>query len=66
VASRNQEQTHSDATGLNCGDRSWICNVPLICKTLFIILKRNENQNFAEEYEITHDAIKAIIYLKSI
>jgi len=40
--------------------------VPLICKTLFIILKRNENQNFAEEYEITHDAIKAIIYLKSI
>ena len=28
VASRNQSQTHSDATGLNCGDRS--CNAPLI------------------------------------
>jgi len=28
VASRNQSQTHSDATGLHCGDRSWICNAP--------------------------------------
>jgi len=28
VASRNQSQTHSDATGLNCCDRSWICNAP--------------------------------------
>jgi len=28
VASRNQSQTHSDATGLSCGDRSWICNAP--------------------------------------
>jgi len=27
VASRNQ--SHSDATGLNCGDRSWIRNAPL-------------------------------------
>ena len=26
VASSNQSQTHSDATGLNCGERSWICN----------------------------------------
>jgi len=31
VASRNQLQTHSDATGLNCGDRFWICNAPLVC-----------------------------------
>jgi len=30
VASRNQSQTHSDATGLDCGDRSWICNMLLI------------------------------------
>jgi len=29
VATLNQSQTHSDATGLNCGDRSWICNTPL-------------------------------------
>jgi len=29
VVSRNQSQVHSDATGLNCGDRSWICNTPL-------------------------------------
>ena len=28
VASLNQSQTHSDATGLHCGDRSWICNTP--------------------------------------
>jgi len=28
VASRNPSQTQSDATGLNCGDRSWICNEP--------------------------------------
>jgi len=28
VASRNQSQTHSDATGLNGGERSWICNAP--------------------------------------
>jgi len=28
VVSRNQSQTHSDATGLNCDDRSWICNAP--------------------------------------
>jgi len=31
VASRNQSQTHSDATGLNyCGDWSWICNAPQV------------------------------------
>jgi len=28
VASRNQSHTHSDSTGLNRGDRSWICNAP--------------------------------------
>jgi len=26
-------QTHSDATGLNCGDRSWICKAPLVLMT---------------------------------
>ena len=36
VASRNQSQTHSDATGLNCGDRSWICNAPLGLHYLFM------------------------------
>jgi len=30
VALRNQSQTHSDATSLNSGDRSWICNAPLV------------------------------------
>ena len=33
VASRNQEQTHSDATGLNCGDRSWICKASRVWST---------------------------------
>jgi len=29
VASLNQPQMHSDMTGLNCGDQSWICNMRL-------------------------------------
>jgi len=33
VASRNQSQTRSDATGLDCGDRSWICNAPNVKHT---------------------------------
>ena len=38
VASRNQSQTHSDATGLNCGDRYWICNVPHQVTPAFSVL----------------------------
>ena len=36
VASRNQSQTHSDATGLDCGDRSWICNAPHVKRLSFV------------------------------
>jgi len=34
VASLNQSQMHSDATGLNCGNRSWICNTPQVSPLL--------------------------------
>jgi len=44
-ARRNQSQTHSDATGLNCGNRSWICNAPLISD---VCLENNGEEQFLQ------------------